>query len=106
MMFVCLIKPLILPNCFMPQMFYKLFIFAYCVYTLVAGDNYATQLYYIITKNIFLIIFAITSFGYFILILLARSRRDKGKLLINPLHNLHTFKSGYTSHFTYLQRED
>ncbi len=54
--------------------------FAHCVYTLVAGDNYATQLYYIITKTIFLIIFAITSFGYFVLILLARSRRDKGKL--------------------------
>ncbi len=54
--------------------------FAYCVYTSVAGDKYATQLYYIITKNIFLIIFAITSFGYFVLILLARSRRDKGKL--------------------------
>ncbi len=30
--------------------------FTYCIiinYTLVAGDNYAAQLYYIITKNIF-----------------------------------------------------
>ncbi len=49
----------------------------YCV--IYADNNHNTNLYYITTRLIFLILFAVTSFGFIFMNILNKRRKSKGK---------------------------